>query len=375
MAPGDHGQPWTRLLPDGRHLGAVYARGPGGRRVRVTRVRATARLARAAVVEAAADLTPDGDGLLSPRTTYRDAVAVWLEHKATSGVGATTLDTYRKWATVTVDAMGDLRLIEISRGRLRAVFDGLAPRYTVASLRHLLIPVSGTLRLAAAFDAIPDPTVARGVIERRAPRKSPTALDAAEAFALIATLRADPLAPTYVADIALVQVGTGLRIGEALALRWRDVDLEHRRLTVSGNLVVVTGVGVVRNGGKTAASLRTLALPHFVAVRLRELRQRQPDRPVFANDDGEWLYPIRVFEALRAALDRAGRPDVTSHIWRRTAASILDAAGLPLSKIADALGHSSTRTTQDSYLVRGRDPGAAAEALDRAWGQPNGESR
>lgn len=74
----------------------------------------------------------------------------------------------------------------------------------------------------------------------------------------------DPL--TELLDVVDLMLGTGMRIGEVLALRWSDVDFgEHPRLTVSGTLVPIKENGLIRQPHtKTASGYRALTLPTFV---------------------------------------------------------------------------------------------------------------
>jgi integrase len=63
---------------------------------------------------------------------------------------------------------------------------------------------------------------------------------------------------------------------------------------------------------------------------------------------------------------------VTSHLFRKTAATILDEAGLSARAVADQLGHARPSMTQDVYLARRILNPRAAEALERAFGTPRG---
>ena len=73
---------------------------------------------------------------------------------------------------------------------------------------------------------------------------------------------------------------------------------------------------------------------------------------MFPSPGGRLRDPSNTQADLRAALDRAGYPWVTSHTFRKTVASCLDDAGFPIRHIADQLGHARPSTTLDHYLGR-----------------------
>jgi integrase len=71
---------------------------------------------------------------------------------------------------------------------------------------------------------------------------------------------------------------------------------------------------------------------------------------------------------LRTALDRAGYGWVTSHAFRKTAATVLDQSGLSARAIAGHIGHARPSITQDVYMDKRSAGREAAQALDAAWG-------
>jgi hypothetical protein len=86
---------------------------------------------------------------------------------------------------------------------------------------------------------------------------------------------------------ALVWVGcyAGPRIGELAALRWTDVDLDARTLSISRKVVEVSGHGIVEGGTKTKAGRRTVTLPRRVVAELERYRARFPSDPLVFTAD------------------------------------------------------------------------------------------
>lgn len=126
---------------------------------------------------------------------------------------------------------------------------------------------------------------------------------------------------------AFVYVGCycGPRIGELAALRWTDVDLMRRTLTISKKVVEVTGYGMVEGATKTKAGRRTVTIPRGVVAELERHRLAYPSSgPLFTTPDGsqlrsnnlrrrEWAAAVKVL-----GLDLAP----TFHDMRHTAVSL-----------------------------------------------------
>jgi integrase len=164
--------------------------------------------------------------------------------------------------------------------------------------------------------------------------------------------------PYYLATQIALQ--TGLRLHEVLGLRWRDVDLEGRTLTVSHGLVQDRGGAYAYGPVKTAYSRRTITFPGHLGSLLRcqkgAVAQRLGDEAlvwgaqVCAFPDGGQLKPDTVSVMFRKLVDRAGLTgQATFHRLRHTHASLLINAGVHLKVIQARLGHGSIQTTADTY--------------------------
>lgn len=167
----------------------------------------------------------------------------------------------------------------------------------------------------------------------------------------------DACSPFY-RPLAEVLIGCGLRISEALALRWPDVDFER------STLLVWSSLKRGRRGGETLGSTkgdRSRAVefgPRLERI-LRDLRARQAElgvthlvaEPIFVGRNGQPLnrYDVSSYHH-KAALRRAGlRRSLRLHDLRHTAAASWLAAGLPLIYVQRQLGHASIVTTEGQY--------------------------
>ena len=164
---------------------------------------------------------------------------------------------------------------------------------------------------------------------------------------------------------------TGARRGEALALRWSDID--GRDAVISRSLTQ-TRLGLQFKGTKTERP-RRVNLPESILVALALHRQEQvkfrqklgPDYRsdlglIFANPDGTPLKPDTISASISLLCRRLGLPKgVSLHTLRHSHGSVLLADGVDLATVSERLGHSSIRVTADvySHALRGRDQEAA----------------
>lgn len=167
---------------------------------------------------------------------------------------------------------------------------------------------------------------------------------------------------------------TGLRRGEALALRWDDVDLSTGRLRVRGTLARIDGALTVTEP-KTERSRRVVPLPRPLVELLRAHRIRQAEERlragslwhedgfVFTTETGRPVDPRNALRALYGAARDARLDGARLHTLRHSAASTMLAAGVPLRAVSDVLGHSSVAITGDVYGHV--SPDLARDALDR----------
>lgn len=186
------------------------------------------------------------------------------------------------------------------------------------------------------------------------PAVRPKSID--DALALLKAVEGDRLETLY----TLVAM-TGLRQGEALALRWSDLDLIGGTLTVSGTLQKIGGVFERREHSKTKHSRRVLCLSAELisdlhAHRSRQLQERllagaewQDWGLVFTRQDGRPLEGTWVTKHLQLLLTKAGLDRQRFHDLRHDAASLMHANGDDLRTIMANLGHSTIATTANIY--------------------------
>ena len=152
----------------------------------------------------------------------------------------------------------------------------------------------------------------------------------------------------------------GLRRGELCGLRWGDVDLEHKTITIE-NTRTQAGKKEIEKGTKTASSTRTLYLPDTLCDMLKAAKEHQQAcRAEYKNayddndyvvvmEDGRPFRPNYLSELFGKFLADNDLPKIVLHELRHTFASLSNQAGIPAYNIGKALGHSTPATTQKIY--------------------------
>jgi integrase len=205
----------------------------------------------------------------------------------------------------------------------------------------------------------------------RAPHHEMRALSAAQLEVLFQSSRDTRWHPLWV-----LLGTTGLRIGEALGLKWSDIDLVAGRLQVKRALQRQRGRGLVFVEPKSHTSRRMVWLSHPAIVALQAHRRRTEGELVFPNRDGKPQESGSVTAALKVALVRAGLPLIRVHDLRHSTATILMEAGVHPKLVQDLLGHSTVALTLNTYShVTPGLSNEAARTMNRLFGDTNVETR
>jgi integrase len=179
------------------------------------------------------------------------------------------------------------------------------------------------------------------------------------------------VAQDRVAALWIVAASTGMRRGELLGLRWRDIDLDSGELSIRQTHVSYGKLRVTKEP-KTDRGRRTIPVDPRAVVALRAHKRAQAEEKlaagetygdqglVFADEIGEPLRPDTVSAAFRRHVRDAGLPHLTPHGLRHTFATVGLEAGVDVLYIAELLGHSSPAITQSIYQHTRRDRLAAA---------------
>lgn len=330
------------------------------------------------------------------RMTVAELAAYWLEHKPMKAVRGdksrrlsdSTLAIYESTIRTQVNPhFGDHLVVELTDEFLEGRLHDLAKRQSVAQLWSVLGQVLDLAVKRRVLDSNPLDRV--DAIYRE--RGDVQALSTAAVAALRALLREHESPPrrggrrpnTDLSEVVDFILGTGCRIGEALAVRWRDLylDTDIPLVTICGTLREPRKgyiSGLERSPATKSRRDRTLVLPSAVLKTLRERRSRtqwnRDDDFVFASARGTALWPNNIRTRLRKAVN--GHPDldgITPHTLRRTYATLV-AHGMGIDAAQESLGHSTPAVTQRAYVARRTVAPDVTHLLDGLFATPDPSS-
>ncbi|MCH7860955.1 MAG: site-specific integrase, partial [Proteobacteria bacterium] len=333
----------------------------GRRRRRFLNVRGSKRDAERTLADAVHQRDTGVD--INPgKLTVADYLRRWLRDYAAHNVGPSTQERYTSIVEHhLIPVLGALRLRDLRPAHIQAAYGralaaggradgaahGLSPR-TVLKHHRLL---RETLGHAVRWQLIAR-NPADAVTAPRPARFETRVLDAEEAGRLLeAAAETSNYALTYLA------LATGARLGELLALRWRDVDLDRGSLQITRTARRVTGIGITYSEPKTHRSRRPVALSSETVNVLREHRRVQVERRlelrraytddglVFASPTGQPLDGGNVRHALARIADEAGIPPLRFHDLRHSAATLMLLAGVHPKVVSERLGHATVGIT------------------------------
>ena len=335
--------------------------GPDGKRRYVSGKTKTE--ARDALAAARADAA-GGVMLDAGKLTVADYLERWLSDslKPLVAAGKMAHSTYVRYVGI-VDkhispTIGRKKLRDLTRTEVRALYSARGENLSPRSVDYIHVTLQKALSQAVRDDLIP-----RNVAEGERPRSSRNreeikALSSEQARALLSSARGGRNEALYI-----VAVHTGLRQGELLGLKWTDLDLDGRRLSVRRALKV-TDHGLDFGPTKNKASRRSVPLSKTAVTALRAHRTRQNEERLRLGDlwqDFDLVFPNRVGKPLdhnnlyyrdyKKLLQRAGLGDegFTFHSLRHTFATELFHQGRRPKIIQSLLGHSSIVQTMDTY--------------------------
>ena len=223
--------------------------------------------------------------------------------------------------------------------------------------------------------------VAKLITPPRVARATINVLDAGEASKLL-----DIASNTMYYPLFAMLLYTGLRRGEAIALRWKNIDLLGLELNVVESAYRLRKEFIIKEP-KTLHSKRAVSLSPSLASLLleyredQELMRKQMGNPltdedfVFSWPDGRPLDPDVVTKAFHRIAGKAGLKNIRLHDLRHTHATLMLKAGVHPKVVSERLGHANIGITLDTYshVLPGLQE-AAAEKFDRIFEEVNNEN-
>lgn len=308
------------------------------------------------------------------KMTFAEYTDRWLKSKHTK-VRPKTIERYSDLMRLhVVPIIGGTPLLKLKPLHLEKIYEeaiarGLSPQ----SVLHIHRVLFTALKQAVAWQLIPR-NIGEAVTPPRPERREVKAMTPNDVIMIL-----EAVANTNLEIPTVLALGTGMRLGEVLGLRWADIDLEKNSARIS-QTIQQTGDGLVFVPPKTHRSRRSVSLPAFVVKALRKHKKEQSERRlivgsawhdldlVIERGDGR---PVRTQSLSSRFAKKMKNADVslTFHGLRHGHASLMLAAGVNLKVVSERLGHSTIGITADLYThVADEVHEAAAASLDTFLG-------
>lgn len=318
-------------------------------------------------------------------TPDRMTLAAWVRESwlptIESQVKPSTFDSYRRNMELHVlPAIGARRLQQLTAPMLNGLYGQLMARagsrgrpLSAKTVRYI-----HTIVHKALSDAVDAGIVPSNVADRAKPprpnRRSSGEIQAWEAEELARFL--DHAQDTRLGPAWRLAAMTGMRRGEVLGLRWKDIDLEGARLSVR-QAVVSVAYAVLNSTPKTHQA-RVIDLDprtveqlraHHAAQRLERARwgsDYSEQDLVVAKENGRPIHPDSFSQAFQRLVKNAGLRRIRLHDLRHTHATLAVKAGVPLKVISERLGHESPAFTlkQYAHVIPGMQAAAATHIAE-----------
>jgi integrase len=347
----------------------------GKRRVRVTCRADTQRKAREWLTEQIRDRDT---GTAVAKT--KDSLGEWLTHWITNIVPLkrpkpSTLDFYRRMAKY-ADKIAATPLQKLTAEHIEELYGSMLERgLSARTVVHVHRVLSLSLKVAQrrrkvkfnVCDHVETPSIEAQEMQ---------VLTQAQAAAFINATQKDGLHAMFLLAIQL-----GLRMGELLGLRWKDIEPDGSLIHIRQTVSCVNGKAIF-GPPKTKKSRRTLPLPTNIAMALRfhqllQGAERERKGDAYADNDLVFATPLgtpmnqsRIHKHhFKPALKRAGCPPIRFHDLRHTAVTLMrQVLKLDLETVSFICGHTNATVTLGIYShLFEEDKKKVAQALDGLW--------
>lgn len=297
------------------------------------------------------------------RETVGHWLSTWLTEYVKPHVRPTTRDNYaqtiRKYM---IPEIGHIQLRQLTPTHLQKLYNDLLAR----GLSNRTVRLVHTIAHASLKQALENGLVARNVADATKPprpqKQEMRVLSPEEEARFLEVIEEDRLGTAFLLDLA-----TGLRRGELLALRWSDVDLKEGTIHVNRTIVRVVAdngpakTALVYQEPKTKHGRRAVPIPEALLPELKAHKARQAQEKlllgpayednglVFCAEDGRPLDPASFGKHFAKLAAKAGISGATLHSLRHTYATRLLEANEHPKVVQELLGHSNIAMTLDTY--------------------------
>ena len=324
-------------------------------------------------------------GFKTSAIKFQELAEEWFENYAKLNLRSTTYERMLQLTHRIYPAIGHLRIDKITARQLQGYVNSLAKEganektgkpLAPKTIRHNLSFISDVFSYAVKMGLVSDNPCSKVTIPKGEVKEKQ--IYTQEEMALLLTkINSEPT--KYRAFFFLIAY-SGFRRSEMLGLEWKDIDFEHNIISINRTSNYTAERGTYTDTTKTKRSKRVLKISLYIMDILRELKAEQDNEALRLGD--KWVDTDRLFVKwdgkpmnnqtpygwLKEFCEKNELPFYGIHSFRHFAASALISAGLDVTTVSGALGHSNSGTTLNVYSHMFQTAQArVAEAMDGAF--------
>lgn len=314
----------------------------------------TKKEAEAAMIEAQNALNK-GTYVEPSKTLYADFMKNWLKDKETT-VKKSTLETYAYLVnSFIIPHLGQTELSKITPRQIQTLYNDLktSNRLSDENIRKIHTIINESLNKAFKWEMI----VRNPATLVEAPKVAKKEIEVWNEEEIHRFLSFAKGSRYYAAF--LLALTTGMRQGEILGLRWKDIDEENRTISVVQTLShkgKILSVGAKTASGNRQISIDEVTLNQLLPLKLKYKEEKMANRPIYQDHDlvirtsiGTPVSPRNLLRSFYSIIEKAQVKKIRFHDLRHTHASLMLKQGVNPKIVAERLGHANVKITLDTY--------------------------
>lgn len=296
------------------------------------------------------------DGFQDP--TFEELAQLWLENYKTTVKPSTFENVKSKVEKMTEEHFKELKLKKITVAYCQRVVIELSKTYVLYN--HYLSVINRIFKYAVLMDVLNSNPFDKVIKPKsRQVQRKGNFLTKEELKEFLKLAQNTTL--SYFFPLVHLMSYTGLRQGEALALKWSDIDFENKKITVDKTATRIKERQTLQTP-KTKNSKRVISIDSATLSILKSWKKDQikiyfkngkhfegDENFIFTNQRGEWVHIHNFIRYFKRFIADHKLKSITPHGLRHTHASLLFSAGVEPKNISDRLGHSTVQITLDLY--------------------------
>ena len=296
------------------------------------------------------------DGFQDP--TFGELASLWLENYRTTVKPSTFENVRSKVEKMTEEHFKELKLKKITVAYCQKIVIELSKSYVLYN--HYLSVINRIFKYAVLMDVINSNPFDKVIKPKsRQTQRKGNFLTKEELKEFLKLAQTTTL--SYFFPLVHLMAYTGLRQGEALALKWSDIDFENKKITVDKTAARIKEKQTLQTP-KTKNSKRVISIDPTTLSILKSWKKDQikiyfkngkhfegDDNFIFTNQRGDWVHIHNFIPYFKRFVTDHKLKPITPHGLRHTHASLLFSAGVEPKNISDRLGHSTVQITLDLY--------------------------